>query len=199
MRILVACEFSGRVRDAFCARGHDAWSCDLEGVKPEGKWKHRHYTGDVRQYILGAYRIEWDLMIAHPPCTYLANSGLRWLWLDNGKLEKARWSKMKEAAAFFRLLMGAPIPRIAVENPIMHHYGQALIGRHYSQLVQPWEFGDGETKGTCLWLKGLSPLVPTKIVEGRHARVHLASGKDKARERSITPKGIAKAMAAQWG
>lgn len=196
MRVLVACEFSGRVRDAFIERGHDAWSCDL--LFGEGLYKERHYYGDVRK-VLGD---GWDLMIAHPPCTYLANSGIRWLKYGGPGMLKMidcdRWDKMVKAARFFKLLLRAPIPKIAIENPIMHHYALKQIGREYSQLIQPWEHGDGETKGTCLWLKGLPCLLPSRVVKGRYARTHLASGKDQKRIRSITPKGIAKAMATQW-
>lgn len=196
LRVLVACEFSGRVRDAFIYRNHDAWSCDLDGVEAEGEFSQYHLTGDVRKFYKWK---KWDLMIAHPPCTYLANSGLRWLKTGEVAFDVKRWQDMLKAVKLFRSLLCAPIPRIAIENPIMHRYAQECIGQHYSQLIQPWEFGDGETKGTCLWLKGLPPLAPTKVVPGRFPRAHMASGKDQKRIRSITPKGIAKAMAAQWG
>lgn len=189
MRVLVACEFSGIVRDAFIAKGHEAWSCDLVQTERPGN----HLVGSVLNYIPPAY--PWDLMIAHPPCTYLANSGVRWLHTD-----ASRWPKLFEAADLFRALLEADIPRIAVENPVMHKYGRRLIGSGHTQTVQPWQFGDGQVKRTCLWLKNLPPLVPTDIVEGREARVHkMSPGPDRGRLRSITYQGIANAMADQWG
>ena len=194
MKILVACEFSGRVRDAFLARGHDAWSCDLcptESIKLNELGCIRHIQGDVLK-ILDA---GWDLMIAHPPCTYLCNSGVRWLYSQEGRMEK-----MQEAAEFFRTLLKAPIPKIAVENPIPHRYAIGIIGRKYDQIIQPWQFGHGETKATCLWLKGLRKLGTTKLVAGREPRIHrMPPGKDRSKLRSITYQGIADAMAAQWG
>jgi hypothetical protein len=138
-------------------------------------------------------------MIAHPPCTYLANSGVRWLYKD-GEPDNDRWLAMKESGNFFRRLLEAPIPRIAVENPIMHRWGKLIVGRGQDQIIQPWQFGHGETKATCLWLKGLPKLEPTKIVDGRTPRVHHASpGPDRWKERSRTLQGIADAMADQWG
>ena len=187
MKVLVACEFSGRVRDAFIARGHDAWSCDLEPTETPGP----HIRDDVRRVL----REGWDLMVAHPPCRFLANSGIRWL-----KNNPSRWVQMQIAADFFRYLLDAPIPRIAVENPIPHRHALAIIGRRYDQIIQPWQFGHGETKATCLWLKGLAPLTPTVVVEGRERRVHRAPDtKDRAKMRSRTYPGIAAAMAEQWG
>lgn len=181
MRVLVACEFSGVVRDAFLAAGHDAVSCDLLPSERPGP----HVQGDVRA-ILGQ---GWDLLIAHPPCQHLAVSGARWF--------KDKLQEQAEALAFVRLLMAAPVPRIAVENPV------SIISsriRKPDQIVQPWQFGHGETKATCLWLKGLPKLVPTEVVEGRVARVHRASpGPDRWKDRSRTYAGIAAAMAAQWG
>lgn len=182
MRVLVACEFSGVVRDAFRARGHDAWSCD---ILPCDKGPDRHIQGDVRG-VLGEC---WDLMIAHPPCTHLAVSGARWF--------KEKQAEQAEALEFVRTLMAAPIPRIAIENPI------SIISsriRKPDQIIQPWMFGHGETKATCLWLKGLPPLMPTNIVEGREARIHkMPPGPDRWKERSRTFTGIAEAMADQWG
>jgi hypothetical protein len=182
MRVLVACEFSGIVRDAFRARGHDAWSCDLLPSERPGP----HYTGDVRGLL---FANDFDLMIAHPPCTHLAVSGAR--WFAGKRLVQA------QALDFVRLLLDAPIPRIALENPI------SIISsriRKPDQIIQPWQFGHGETKATCLWLKGLPPLVPTQIVDGREARVHrLAPSPDRWKERSRTLAGIAAAMADQWG
>ena len=180
MRVLVACEFSGIVRDAFIGEGHDAMSCDMLPTEVEGP----HYEGDVRNVLDDG----WDLMIAHPPCTHLAVSGARWF---KGK-EMEQW----EALNFVRLLLEAPIDRIALENPV------SVIStkiRKPDQIIQPWMFGHGETKATCLWLKNLPKLEPTDIVEGRENRVHrMAPSKDRWKKRSITYSGIAKAMAEQW-
>ena len=181
MRVLVACEFSGAVREAFAAQGHDAWSCDLLETEIPGQ----HIVGDV----LGVIGDGWDLMIAHPPCTHLAVSGARW-WKDKGQ-------EQADALEFVRALMAAPIDRIALENPISK-ISSAI--RKPDQIVQPWEFGHGETKATCLWLKGLPKLQPTDVVEGREPKVHhMAPGPNRWRERSRTYAGIAKAMAQQWG
>lgn len=182
MRVLVACEFSGIVRDAFMALGHDAWSCD---VLPTEQRLGNHYDGDV----LGILDREWDLMIAHPPCTHLAVSGARWF--------KDKQQEQTEALQFVRALMDAPIPHICIENPISIISSRV---RKPDQIIQPWQFGHGETKATCLWLKNLPPLVPTNIVEGREARIHkMPPGPDRWKERSRTFTGIAKAMAEQWG
>ena len=181
MRVLVACEFSGAVREAFRARGHDAWSCDLLETEIPGQ----HIVGDV----LGVIGDGWDLMIAHPPCTHLAVSGARW-WKD-------KQQEQADALEFVRALMAAPIDRIALENPISK-ISSAI--RKPDQIVQPWQFGHGETKATCLWLKGLPKLQPTDVVEGREPKVHhMAPGPNRWRERSRTYAGIAKAMAQQWG
>ena len=181
MRVLVACEYSGTVRDAFRARGHDAMSCDLLPTERPGP----HYQGRVQDVI----NIGWDLMIAHPPCTHLAVSGARW-WSDKQDEQRA-------ALDFVRLLMDAPVPRIAIENPVSK-ISTAI--RKPNQIVQPWQFGHGETKATCLWLKGLPLLVPTQVVDGREARIHkMSPGPDRWKERSRTYQGIADAMAAQWG
>ena len=179
-RVLVACEFSGIVRDAFLSVGCDALSCDFLPTERPGP----HYQGDVRD-LLGD---GWNLMIAHPPCTYLAVSGARWF--------KDRRGEQAEALDFVRLLMDAPIPRICIENPVSV-ISSAI--RRPDQIVQPWMFGHGETKATCLWLKNLPPLTPTNVVEGRTPRVHLASpGPERWKERSRTMTGIAEAMANQW-
>ena len=181
LRVLVACEFSGTVRDAFRALGHDAMSCDLLPSERPGP----HYQGDVRD-VLGA---GWDLMVAHPPCTHLAVSGARWFAAKRGEQE--------EALAFVRLLLDAPIPRIALENPVSVISSRI---RKPDQTIQPWQFGHGEVKRTCLWLRGLPPLVPTDIVEGREARVwKMGPSPERWRERSRTFPGIAAAMAEQWG
>lgn len=191
MRVLVACEFSGAVRDAFTARGHDAWSCDLLPTESPGK----HIVGDARE-LLGD---GWDMLIAHPPCTYLANSGVRWLVSKAGRNEQ-RWAQMEQGAELFRAFLSAPIPRVVVENPIIHKHARTLIGRAHNQVVQPWQHGHGETKATCLWLRGVPPLKPTNVVEGRTPRVHFAApGPQRWKLRSATLPGIAAAMASQWG
>jgi len=183
MRVLVACEFSGVVRRALRARGHDAWSCDLLPAEDESPY---HFQEDVRGVLT---RTTWDLMIAHPPCTHLAVSGARWF--------KDKQQEQAEALDFVRVLLDAPVPRIALENPV------SIISsriRKPDQIVQPWMFGHGETKATCLWLKGLPKLVPTQIVEGREGRVwKLPPSPDRWKERSRTFIGIADAMASQWG
>ncbi len=187
LRVLVACEFSGIVRDAFKARGHDAWSCDLLPTEREGQ----HIQGNVLEILADG----WDLMIAHPPCTYLCNSGVRWL-----KSQPDRWDKMIKAAVFFRRLLLCDIPSIAIENPIMHKYAVKIIGRRQNQIIQPWQFGHGETKATCLWLTNVPKLNPTRLVTGREARIHkMPPNKDRGKDRSRTFQGIADAMAAQWG
>ena len=182
MRVLVACEYSQVVTQAFLRAGHDAWSADI--LPTEGDVR-RHLQGDVREVL----DMSWDLMIAHPPCTHLSVSGARWF--------KDKLPEQAAALAFVRELMAAPIPRIALENPI------SIISsriRKPDQIIQPWQFGHGETKATCLWLKNLPKLVPTNIVEGREARVHkMPPGPDRWKERSRTYEGIAQAMAAQWG
>lgn len=186
MKVLVACEFSGIVRDAFLARGHDAWSCDLEPTESDSS---RHIQGDALREIQPR---RWDLVIAHPPCTRLTNAGVRWLH------ERNLWEDLDAACAFFRKFLALDT-RVAVENPIPHKYAVQRIGRTYDQCLQPWQFGHGETKAVCLWLKGLPPLKPTEIVSGRTARVHrMAPGPNRARERSRFFPGIAAAMAEQW-
>lgn len=196
MRVLVACEFSGVVRRAFRALGHDAWSCDLLPAEDGSAF---HIQGDARLYTDDG----WDLMVAHPPCTFMANSGAKHLYLgmrkENGpNLE--RWASMQSAAAFFLALWEAQIPRIAIENPIMVGHAQQQIGIRPTQVIQPWQHGHGETKATCLWLKNLPPLTPTDVVDGRQARVHrMPPGPDRWKERSRTLEGIAAAMASQWG
>jgi hypothetical protein len=181
MKVLVACEYSGTVRDAFIALGHDAMSCDLLPTDVPGP----HYQGDVFDIINDG----WDLMIAHPPCTHLAVSGARWF--------KDKLVEQQDALEFVKRLLNAPIKRIALENPI------SIISskiRKPDQIIQPWMFGHGETKATCLWLKNLPKLVPTNIVEGREARIHkLPPSPDRWKIRSKTFEGIAQAMANQWG
>jgi site-specific DNA-cytosine methylase len=180
-KIMVACEFTGRVRDAFIQRGHDAISCDLIPTESPGP----HIEGDIRDIDL----TQFDLMVAHPPCTHLAVSGARWF--------KDKVSEQAEALEFVRYLLDAPVPRIALENPI------SIISsciRKPNQIVQPWMFGHGETKATCLWLKNLPLLTPTDVVDGREQRVwKLPPTADRWKLRSATFAGIADAMAAQWG
>lgn len=184
MRVLVACEYSGRVRQAFRAIGHEAWSCDLyEPAEDGSQW---HISGDA---VKAAYEGGWDLMIAHPPCTHLAASGARW-WKDKA-------AEQKEALDFVRALMAAPIPRIAIENPVSK-ISSAI--RKPDQIIHPWQFGHGETKATCLWLKGLSKLSPSNIVDGRNPAVHrMSPSQTRWKDRSRTYAGIALAMADQWG
>ena len=180
MKVLIACEYSGTVRDAFLNLGHDAISCDILPSDSVGP----HYCGDVLDILDDG----WDMMIAHPPCTHLSVSGARWF---KGKVEE-----QKEAIAFFLMLANADIPRIAIENPI------GVMSTRYrkpDQYIHPWEYGHGETKKTCLWLKDLPKLVPTNIVGGRQARIHrLPPSPGRAKLRSLTYKGWANAMAAQW-
>lgn len=197
MRVLIGCEFSGTVRRAFSARGHDAWSCDL---LPAEDGSNRHFIGDVRDYL----HMDWDLlMVAHPPCTRLCNSGVRWLSSPpSGKTLEQMWEELDAAAELFSDLWNAPIDRICIENPVMHKHAKARIRnyREFAQSVQPWQFGHGEVKRTCFWLKNLPPLEPTEIVDGREPRVHhMSPGPERWKERSRFFKGIANAMADQWG
>jgi hypothetical protein len=183
MRVLIACEYSGRVRDAFRALGHDAMSCDLLPTDVPGP----HYQGDVLNII----HDEWDLMIAHHPCTHLAVSGARHF------AAKRADGRQQGAIEFFLSLARAPIPRIAIENPVCI---MSSVWRKPDQTIQPWQFGHGETKATCLWLKNLPHLVPTNIVDGREPRIHrIPPSDDRWKLRSETYAGIAKAMAEQWG
>ena len=181
MRVLIACEYSGVVRDAFIGGGHEAMSCDLLPTEAPGP----HHEGDVRDVLANG----WDLMIAHPPCTHLASSGARWF--------KFKQAEQAEALEFVGFLLSAPIPHIALENPI------GVISsriRRPDQVIQPWQHGHGETKATCLWLKNLPRLQPTNVVDGREQRIwKMPPHKDRWKERSRTYQGIAAAMAAQWG
>lgn len=191
MKVLIACEFSGTVREEFKKLGWDAWSCDLLDTEISGN----HYKGDVFDIIDQG----WDLMIAHPPCTYLTNSGVRWLYNPDKSHNTQRWLLMRQGAKFFKKLLDADIPYIAIENPIPHKYAINNIGRKYDQKIQPWMFGHGETKATCLWLKNLPHLEPTNIVDGREARMHkLPPSKDRWKIRSKTYQGIAEALALQY-
>lgn len=199
MRVLVACEFSATVRDAFRARGFDAWSCDLLPTEGDPQWHFERsvferaggYTSMDAQEWMPPAHLYWDLLIAHPPCTDLAVSGAR-----HFEAKRAD-GRQQRALGFVRQLLGAPIRHIALENPISIISSQI---RKPDQIVQPWQFGHGETKATCLWLKNLPPLVPTNIVAGREARVHkMPPGPNRWKERSRTFQGIADAMAQQWG
>lgn len=197
VRVLVACEYSGVVRNAFLDRGYDAWSCDL---LPSEDGSNRHITGNALN-ILGD---GWDmLMVAHPPCTRLCNSGVRWLTAPpKGKTLAQMWAELDEGAALFSAFWNAPIPRVAIENPVMHRHAKDRIAGYQepAQSVQPWQFGHGETKRTCFWLRNLPPLAPTNIVDGREQRVfRMSPGPDRWKERSRTFSGIAAAMADQWG
>ena len=181
MKVLVACEYSGVVRDAFIRAGHDAMSCDLLPTDAAGP----HYEGDVFDILYKG----WDLMVAHPPCTHLAVSGARWF--------KEKQTEQTAALNFVRLLLDAPIDKIALENPVSVISSRI---RKPDQIIQPWQFGHGETKATCLWLKNLPCLQPTNIVDGREPRIHrLPPSKDRWKIRSKTYEGIAAAMADQWG
>lgn len=184
MRVAVICEFSGTVRDAFTRHGHSAASFDLLESETPGE----HYIGDVTN-LPRDYWTQFDLAICHPPCTHLAVSGARWF--------KDKQTEQAAALEFVRFLMGLPVERIAIENPVSVISSKI---RRPDQIIQPWQFGHGETKSTCLWLKNLPELVPTDIVDGRAQRVHrMPPGPDRWKERSRTYKGIAEAMAQQWG
>lgn len=224
LKILVACEFSGVVREAFRSKGQDVWSCDLLPAEDNSIY---HYQRDVLEILYDG----WDMLIAHPPCTYLANSGVHLLHKD-----KNRWQKMIDATMFFKQLLSAPIEKICVENPVMHKYALERIGVKYTQTIQPYQFGEDASKKTCLWLKNLPPLKPTNYIEPKYAcacgyrfdydlgkygcpnccgssgvarmvwsnqtkggQNKLSPSKDRWKLRSKTYQGIADAMANQWG
>jgi hypothetical protein len=207
MRILIACEFSGRVREAFRAKGHDVLSCDVRPTEILGP----HYQGDVRDVLYEA----WDMLIAHPPCTYNTLAGVRWMYHPDDTHLPAeqrrrhpsypdRMERFEEGVAFFKLFSEAPIPKICVENSQPHGLAMSRLGR-YTQCIQPWMFGDPYTKGACLWLQGLPPLQPTHrryadYPSGLEAECHsMSPGPDREKKRSRTYPAIAAAMAAQWG
>lgn len=196
LKIILGCEFSGVNRDAFHSAGHDATSCDLLPTEKPGK----HVVGNILELLDQG----WDMAIFNPPCTYLCNSGVRWL-SSGGKLDPDRHTKMKAACDFFAALYWADIPRVCIENPVMHKYARDYLWSAWkvpsqSQTIQPYEHGHGETKRTALWLRNLPLLKPSNVVNGRTPRVHFAPpGLDRWKERSRTLPGIAKAMVAQWG
>ena len=181
MRVLIACEFSGIVREAFLSRGHDAWSCDIL----PSEIQNNHLQCDIHKALVA----DWDMMIAFPPCTHLASSGARWFKNKKEEQEKAVW--------FVSDLMNANVEKICIENPI------GVLStriRKPDQIIQPWQYGHGETKSTCLWLKNLPKLTPTNIVLGREARIHkMPPSENRWKDRSRTYVGIAQAMASQWG
>ena len=187
MRVLVACEFSGRVRDAFARRGHDAWSCDIRPTEAPGN----HLQDSILEHAV--VNRGWDMMIAHPDCTFLTVSGARW--------NHAEWREEAQLAAlhFVKSLWKFPVPRVAIENPVGR---LSSLWRGPTQTIQPWQFGDGETKGTCLWLRGIPPLLPqitTAPADVKHSVHHEPPGPNRKKNRSRTYLGIAEAMASQWG
>lgn len=209
MNVLIACEYSGRVRDAFRARGHAAWSCDLDPCEGDSRW---HHQGDVLKFFYSA-GISWDLMIGHPPCTYLAHSGIRWLYNNGRKVEgrdEKRWDQMREGAEFFTTLWNLPVKRICLENPRMHPYAKARIAipDAQTQVIQPHNHGEEAFKATGLTLKNLPPLVATNQLVvplfgtpeyKRWSAIHReAPGPDRQKNRSRTFNGVANAMAEQW-
>lgn len=217
MNVLIACEFSGTVREAFARRGHNAWSCDLLESEREGN----HIQGDVLQHLafvpFEKPMTPWDLLIAHPPCTYLCNASVgRFYYVPRSTSPgvlygKERWKAMEQAAAFFRKLLDAPIAKKAIENPVMHGYAGKLIGIPPSQTVQPYQFGENASKRTCLWLVNLPLLTPTKFIEPRivngkklwanqtnSGQNKLTPSPTRAQDRARTYQGIADAMAKQW-
>lgn len=203
MRVLIACEYSGRVRNAFMARGHDVVSCDLLPSEDDSPY---HYQGDIRDLLDQG----WDLMIAHPPCTRLTNSGVRWLHVPPpGKTKEQMWAELDEAAKFYLLLKDAPIPRKAIENPIMHKYARERVGNGHRQVVQPYWFGDPFFKATGFELINLPDLKPTNMLSPpepgtedhkKWSAVHrMSPGPNRWKERSRTYQGVANAMALSWG
>jgi hypothetical protein len=200
MKILVACEFSGRVREAFARRGHYVVSCDLVRTEIPASEGCKHWIGDVRKIL----DRDWDMILAFPPCTYLTRSGIRWLNSQEG-----RWEKMLEAVEFFNLFLASPCPKVCVENPIMHGEARSrLLVQNYTQKVQPYSFGHPEQKATCFWLKGLPKLKATNDVQHVMRSMHPdevqkiayePSSKQRQKNRSRTYLGIAEAMAEQWG
>lgn len=202
MRVLIGCECSGVVRNAFRKYGHDAWSCDLEPAS-DGSPYH------LQTNVLDVLTDTWDLGIFHPDCTYLANSGALRLYVDGKKANgpyPPRWAEMRSAARFFRTLLECGIPSIAVENPVMHGHAKVIIGAEPSQSIQPWQFGDDASKRTCLWLRNLPLLKPTDVLRKNRYANQTPSGQnrlgpspERAAIRAVTYPGVADAMAQQWG
>lgn len=196
MRVLIACEFSGTVRSAFAALGHEAYSCDLLPSEKTGN----HYQCSV----LDVLHLGWDLVVGHPPCTYLCNSGVRWLSIG-GTINQQRYQHMKSGCDLFAAIYKSPVKMVAIENPVMHKFAREYLQNHHqipthTQTIQPYQFGHGESKRTCLWLRGLPNLTPTNEVEGREQRIwKLPPSEHRWKERSRTFQGIADAMANQWG
>ncbi len=187
MKMLIACEYSGEIRDAFLAKGHDVTSCDLLPTERPGP----HYQGDVRDII----NDPWDMIIAHPDCRFICNSGVRWLTNNPD-----RWYSLRKACGFFCMFLYHKCPKIVIENPVPHKHAMKYIGLKYNQIIHPWQHGHGETKSTCLWIKGVPELKPTEIVEGREQRIwKMPPSKDRSKLRAKTFSGIATAMAEQWG
>ena len=207
LRVLVACEKYAKIREEFKAKGHDAWSCDIQDTVVPGN----HFKDSIHHVLSNTMSWHWDIIIANPPCTFLCNSGVSHLYNNKNKSEginQERWEKMEEAAIFFRSLLCANCDKICIENPIPHKYTLEIIGEKYTQIIQPWMFGHPEQKATCLWLKGLPKLKPThnvynemiKLPDNKRQRLHyLSPGKNRGEKRSITYDGIAQAMANQWG
>ena len=195
MKILVACEMSQAVTMAFVEKGHTVYSCDI--LDTVGPRPDLHLKQDVRNVL----PLQWDMLIAFPPCTYLANSGARWLYNKDKTKNIQRWMDMRAGAHFFKLFLQQDhIPKICVENPVQHGHAKKIINQDFTHSIQPWQYGHGYCKRTCFWLKGLPDLQPTEIVEGREQTIHrLPPGKDRAMLRSLTPQGVALAMADQWG
>ena len=199
MNVLIACEESQEVCQAFYERGHDAWSCDLQ--EASGELPERHIQDDCLKI---ARLHKWDLLIAHPPCQYLANSGVSHLYKNCH-----RWPKLFEGADFFRALLDMPnIPKKCIENPVMHKYALRLIGRKHDQIIQPHEFGHLEKKGTCFWLEGIDPLITqtnlkwqtNQLPKSEGSRIHwMSPSEDRAKERAKSYRGVAQRMAEQWG
>jgi len=192
MLVHIWCEYSATIREEFAQRGHDAWSVDLLPSEVDGQ----HLQMDIRDVDYTGV----DLLICHIECTNIANSGVRWLYNPDKTLNLERWIAMERDARLFKWVLGLPVPRICVENPIPHRYALEIIGMNYTQIIHPWQFGHGERKPTCLWLKGLPKLKPTNIVEGREQRIwKMAPSPTRGLERARTYRGIAEAMVDQWG
>jgi hypothetical protein len=201
MKVIVLCETSNKVAQSFRDKGHEVYSLDILPNDVDQTW---HIQADLKEMFSerpskwDGWWKQFDMCIAHPPCTYLCNSGVRWLYNKDGSRNLDRWLDMLTASGFFYHIQDLPIKKIVIENPIPHKYG---IGQtKYDQIIQPWQHGHGETKATCLWLKGVPKLVPSNVVEGRAGRMHkLPPSKDRWKIRSETYQGIANAMADQWG